>query len=412
MRLLAYVKSAWQLLTRNRLRSFLTMFGIIIGVMSVIVIMAVGAGAQSLVLGQVTSLGSNLVGVLPGKSDDNGPPAAVFGIVVTTLTDEDGEAIMRGGNPNIVAFTPYVRGADTMTAGDNTSDATFVGVNASYTEVQSATVADGRFFTADEDRGLARVAVLGHTVAAELFPDTNPIGKTVKIKRTNFEVIGVMEERGVSGFENQDVQVFVPFTTAQKLLLGIDYASFMRFKISAPEHIDSSIAYIADILRERHNIDNPENDDFSVRSASQGLEVLTTITDALKFFLAAIASISLVVGGIGIMNIMLAAVEERTKEIGLRKALGATNRDITTQFLVETVMITLLGGIIGIILGVLIAVLVARIATSQGYDWALEISPFSLILGCVVSISIGLLFGLNPARRASRLSPIEALRYE
>lgn len=412
MRLLAYVKSAWQLLTRNRLRSFLTMFGIIIGVMSVIVIMAVGAGAQSLVLGQVTSLGSNLVGVLPGKSDDNGPPAAVFGIVVTTLTNEDGEAIMRGGNPYIQAFTPYVRGADTLTAGDNTSDATFVGVNTDYTEVQSATVAQGRFFTEDEDRGLARVVVLGHTVANELFPDTSSLGKTVKIKRTNFEVIGVMEERGVSGFENQDIQVFVPFNTAQKLLLGIDYASFMRFKIDAPEHIDSSIAYIEDILRERHNIDNPENDDFSVRSASQGLEVLTTITNALKFFLAAIASISLVVGGIGIMNIMLAAVEERTKEIGLRKALGATNRDITTQFLVETVMITLLGGVIGIVLGVLISVVVAQVATSQGYDWALVISPFSLILGCAVSISIGLLFGLNPARRAARLNPMEALRYE
>lgn len=412
MRLLAYIRSAWQLLTRNRLRSFLTMFGIIIGVMSVIVIMAVGAGAQSLVLGQVTSLGSNLVGVLPGKSDDDGPPAAVFGIVVTTLKTEDGEAVMDSGNPHVLAYTPYVRGADNVSAGEYSSDASFVGVGADYLNVEAAEIANGRFFTADEERGLARVAILGHTTAKELFPDIDPIGKTFKIKRTNFQVIGVMEERGVSGFENQDTQIFVPVSTAQKILLGIDHVSFMRFKIDTPEQIEPSLEFIAEILRERHGIDSPENDDFSVRSSNQGLEVLTTITNALKFFLAAIASISLVVGGIGIMNIMLAAVEERTKEIGLRKALGATNRDITTQFLVETIMITLLGGLIGITLGVLISISIANVATSQGYDWALEISPFSIILGCVVSISIGLLFGLNPARKASRLNPIEALRYE
>lgn len=412
MRLFIYVRTAWQLLNRNRVRSFLTMLGIVIGVMSVVIIMSVGAGAQSLILNQVKSLGSNLVGVLPGKSDDQGPPAAVFGIVVTTLTNEDGRAIMAGGNPHLIAYTPYVRGADTVTAGDYKTDTSFVGVNADYLNVEEAKLASGRFFTDEEDRGLARVAVLGSATAKDLFPDTDPVGKSIKIKRTNFTVIGVIKERGVSGFQNQDDQIFVPVTSAQKLLLGINYVSFMRLKVDDAAYTDNSLEFIQSVLRERHHITDPENDDFSVRSANQGIEVLTTITNALRFFLAAIAAISLLVGGIGIMNIMLAAVEERTKEIGLRKAVGATNRDVITQFLVETILITFLGGLIGIALGVIISISIARIAVAQGYSWDLVISPGSIMLGCVVSISIGLLFGISPARRASHLHPIEALRYE
>lgn len=412
MRIFDYVPSSWRLIKRNRLRSFLTMLGIIIGVMSVIIIMSVGAGAQSLILNQVKGLGSNLVGILPGKSDDKGPPAAVLGIVVTTLVTDDLKAILAANNPHVVAGTAYVRGTDTVTASDAKTDTTFVGINANYPNVEDATIAQGRFFTEEEDRSLTRVAILGSAVAKDLFDGQDPIGKNIKIKRVSFSIIGVVKERGTAGFQNQDDQIFVPITTAQKLLLGIDYVSFMRLKIDDAQNVDSTIEWIKSTLRERHNIITEENDDFSVRSSNQGLEVLTSITNALKFFLAAIAAISLIVGGIGIMNIMLAAVEERTKEIGLRKAIGATGKDIISQFLIETILITVLGGLIGIVSGILISVGVAHIVQSLGYQWDLVISPFSIILGLAVSLAIGLIFGISPAKRASRLNPIEALRYE
>ncbi len=405
------ILNALALIRRNKVRSFLTMLGIVIGVMSMIIILSVGAGAQSLILNQVKSLGANLVGILPGKSDDKGPPAAAYGIVITTLTAEDGKALL-ASIPSIKAVASYVRGADTITWNENKTDTTILGTSASYLEVEDARVEKGRFFNQEEENGNARVVVLGSSVAKDLFGDLNPLGEKIKIKRAVFEIIGVMKERGSSGFQNQDNQVFVPVTSVQKSLLGIRHVSFIRAKIARAEQVDSSMEAIRQTLRIRHNIDNPDNDDFSVRSTNQGLDTLSTITNALRFFLAAISAISLLVGGIGIMNIMLAAVQERTKEIGLRKAVGAKSSQIVSQFLIETIVITFAGGLIGIILGSLISVLVAEVAQSKGYSWDLVISPMSIILGCGVSIGIGFIFGVVPARRASRLDPMEALRYE
>ena len=401
---------------RNKIRSFLTMLGIIIGVMAVIVVMSVGAGAQSLILNQVKSLGSDLVGILPGASDEKGPPASALGIVITSLKSEDIDKIVNnnGEYPQIVAGTGYVKGSDTITwsGNGNEVDTSFTGVNASLIDVENAKVAAGRFFTEEEDKTMARVAVLGSDTARDLFGEDDPINKDIKIKKTTFNIIGVMARRGTSGFQNQDNQVFVPLKTAQKLLLGIDYISFARLKVDAPENVNDAMDYTRMVLRERHKIDKPADEDFNVRSMAQGVEAITKITDALKFFLVAVAAIALIVGGIGIMNIMLAAVQERTREIGLRKAVGAKNRHIVQQFLVETVMITFIGGAIGIGLGILISFVVAKVAQYLGYNWDFVISVGSIFLGCVVSIGVGLLFGITPARRAAQLDPIEALRYE
>jgi len=375
-------------------------------------VLSVGAGAQSLILNQVKSVGTNLVGVLPGASEEDGPPASALGIVVTTLKYEDGKEILQEGCDCLLYLTMYVSGNDAINLNDKTVDTTFTGTTASYLEVEDTSVAAGRFFTADEEKGMARVAVLGDEVREKLFGEVDPIGEKIRIKKTSFTIIGVMKKRGVSGFQNQDDQIFVPITAAQKLLLGIDHVSFIRAKVDRAENVAAAEESIKNVLRERHNINPGEEDDFSVRSMAQGLAALSSITDALKLFLAAIAAIALVVGGFGIMNIMLANVQERTREIGLRKAVGAKGKDITLQFLVEAVVITFLGGLIGIILGVFISVIVAEVAQYLGYEWDLVITIPSILLGCFVSIGIGLVFGIIPARRASRLNAIEALRYE
>lgn len=406
------VHNVWHLIGRNKMRSFLTMLGIIIGVMSVIIIMSVGAGAQSLILNQIKSMGSNLIGVLPGQSDEKGPPASVMGVEITSLKYDDIRELVSGQFSHLIGAAVYVKGTDTVSWGDQKTDTTFVGTSAGLPVVEDTRVSAGRFFTDEEERGMSRVAVLGSEVAKDLFQDIDPIGKQIKIKKTNFNIIGVMRERGTIGFQNQDNQIFVPISAAQKLLLGINYISFARLKVDDAKNVDSSMEYIKMVLRERHDIDDPEDDDFTVSSMAQGIESITSITDALKFFLVAVAAIALVVGGIGIMNIMLAAVQERTREIGLRKAVGAKHRHIIMQFLLETVAITFIGGVIGILLGIIISVLIAVTARSLGYDWSLVISLSSILLACLMSIGIGLIFGIVPARRASQLDPIEALRYE
>ncbi|MDD4531692.1 MAG: ABC transporter permease [Candidatus Pacebacteria bacterium] len=406
------IQNAGRMIVRNKIRSFLTMLGIIIGITAVIIVLSVGESVEGLILNEVKSIGSNLIGVLPGHADENGPPTSAFGVVITTLKYEDGDAIIKSNYPHIESLAMYVSGSDIISLSDKKVSATFYGTTASYPEVQNSTVERGRFFTKDEEMSNAKVVVLGSKVAEDLFGDQDPLGMKLKIKKTNFTVIGILKSKGGGLMQNEDTNLFVPIRTAQNVLLGINHLGFIRIKVDRPENIDGTMEYVKGFLRDRHNIDDPSEDDFSVRSTAQALETIGSITTALRFFLAAIAAISLIVGGFGIMNIMLATVQERTKEIGLRKAVGAKSGDIVRQFLIEAATITFISGVIGIIVGSLVLIMISAVVNALGYSWELIISPLSVFLGCLVSISIGLIFGIAPARKAALLDPIESLRYE
>lgn len=412
MQIFSYYKNTLKLLAANKMRSVLTMLGIVIGIAGVIMVISIGAGAQSLVLNQIKSMGTNLVSVMPGGSEEEGPPAAVMGIVIKTLTLEDAYAIENSSQaPHIESVSANVTGVDTALWRGNKMNVTFSGASSSYIDNQDLKIATGRFFTRDEEVSNARVAVLGSAVYDELFAGSEAIGETIKLKKESFRVIGVLEEKGVSGFTNRDKQIYVPVTVAQNVLLGINYVSSIGIKVDMDANVSSTMEDIASILRDRHDIKD-NKDDFTIQSAQQGLDALTSVTDALTYFLAAIAGLSLVVGGIGIMNIMLIAVNERIKEVGLRKSIGATNSNIMFQFLSEAVFITVLGGIIGIILGSAVSALVSVVANYLGYSWDLVISFWSIIMSSGVCILIGVVFGVYPARKAAKLDPIEALRYE
>lgn len=409
------IKNSLLTLLANKARSFLTMLGIIIGVGAVIIIMAVGAGAQSLILAQVKTLGTDLIGVLPGNSGEKGPPTAALGVVITTLTYEDAEAINNKKNvPNVIDVVAYSKGVATVSWRSNSYDTNLSGVTVGYIPVEGGEVEKGRFFTKEEERNLSRVAILGSTVKKELFGESDAVGQRIKFKNHTFEVIGVMKERGTVALQNYDDQIFLPIRTMQKIIAGVNHVGMIRMKVDDEANIDRAINDVRMTLRDRHDIKDQsgKDDDFTVRSAAQALDMITVITDALKYFLAAMGALSLLVGGIGIMNIMLVSVTERTQEIGLRKAVGANNKNILSQFLMESITITFLGGIIGIIGGVIISFIVAVVAHYLGYDWSFKVSIISILLGVGVSASIGIVFGLYPARKASLLEPVEALRYE
>jgi len=386
------------------------MLGIIIGVAAVISIIAVGASAQDLLLAEVRAMGSNLVGVLPGASDEAGPPATLFGIEITTLKYED--ALAFEGIPQIEAVAAYSKGRGTMSFFNKSKDFDYTGVTPNYPFVEDTELEFGRFLRQEEVDSLARVVVLGSKIREEFFGQNDPINQRIKINQVSFRIIGVMEERGSAIFQDQDEQVFIPLKTAQKIMLGIDHLAFIRAKVDKAENVGLVINQMENILRFKHNINDPVKDDFSVRSTAQALDMLGTITQALKMFLGMVAAISLFVGGIGIMNIMFVAVNERTREIGLRKAIGAKRKDILIQFLIESATMTLIGGIVGIILGIIISFLIFVGVNYFDYEWRFIVTPFSIFVSTAMAISVGLLFGLWPANRASKLDPIEALRYE
>jgi len=417
------IKLVFRTLLARKGRSFLTILGIVIGVAGVIIIISLGAGAQSLILGQVTKLGSNLLSVVPGGGTQKGPPSQVFGITVTTLTNSDADSLRSKTQvPHALAVCAMVRGSVTAVWQNKNVDTNFMGAESSYQNVVDFTMQEGQFFDQQQEQGASNVAVLGSTVANELFGGTgvDPIGQIIKVKNASqtqpggipLRVIGVITSRGSSFFQDNDDQIFLPLVIGQEQLLGIHYLQAINIKVDSSNNINQTIADVTRVLKQNHHIQRDIDMDFTVYNVADAISVLSTITNALRLFLTAMAAIALIVGGIGILNIMLATVGERTREIGLRKAVGATNIAIMNQFLLEAGALTFFGGIIGIILGTLISYLITLLMHYLGYDWAFVISLTSVVLAIGVSILTGVIFGLYPALKASKLNPIDALRYE
>ena len=423
MNFLSTIKLVIRTLLARKGRSFLTILGIVIGVAGVIIIIALGAGAQSLVLGQVTKFGSNLLSVQPGKSNEKGPPAQVFGVVVTTLNEQDELALKDSSRvPHAVGFASLVRGSAAVTWGNKNVDTSFVGTEYSYPQIISFDMQEGEFFNQAQDQGSNNVVVLGYTVAKELFGDSgiNPVGEVIKIKSSAnkdaggvpLRIVGVIAERGSAFFQDQDDQIFIPTGIAQQQILGIHYLQAITLKVDSTENVEQTIADVKAVMRQQHRIKTEADEDFTVRNTADAIAILTTITSALSLFLTAMAAIALLVGGIGILNIMLVNVAERTREIGLRKAVGASNAAIRRQFLLEAGTLTSLGGLIGIVAGIIVSYLISLLMHALGYDWAFVVSITSIVLAVGVSVLTGVIFGLYPAYKAAKLNPIEALRYE
>lgn len=396
-----------------KLRTSLTILGIVIGIASVAIVMSVGASAQDLILGQIRSVGSNLIGILPGNSDEDGPPASAFGIVTTTLTNDDLMALREKNNaPHVVASSGYVTGNAVVKYGSYGKSHTFQGVSADMINVENNTIAQGRFFSVAEEETRTHVVVLGSEVAADIFDRANPIGKKIDIGNRTFRVIGILAPKGSSFVSNFDDMIYMPLETAQKNLLGIDHVNFIRLRVDDEINMSQTEKDVDTLLRSRHDIPDDEEGDYSVRNIASALTLINNITNVMKYFLVAVAAISLLVGGIGVMNIMFIALSQRIREIGLRKAVGARARDIIAQFLFESMIIASIGGAVGFLIGVATIRTVAVVAVARGFAWHVFLSWDMAIIAAVISLCLGVMFGIYPAWRASRISPMEALRYE
>jgi putative ABC transport system permease protein len=393
-------------ISANKVRSGLTILGIVIGIGSVIVMIAIGQGATGSIEASIQSMGSNLITVSPGAQKSFSMVRSQRG-TSTTLTENDAQAIFELSG--VEAIAPQLSNRYQLVYKGNNTNTQVVGTTDDYLTVRNITIASGSFISDLNNESASKVVVLGPTVSEDLFgEDVDPVGKTIKINKISFKVIGVTASKGSSGMGgSQDDMVFVPLSAMEKFLVGNEYLSTLSVQAESEKVMDTVAADITDLLLVRHEIIDVTAADFTVQSQEDMLESASSISDTLTILLAAIASISLVVGGIGIMNMMMTTVTERTREIGLRKAIGAKRKDISLQFLIEATMLTFIGGILGVILGVAIA-------------WGLDIfgltdtkiSLFSVFLAFGVSAAIGIAFGYWPARQASKLNPIEALRYE
>jgi putative ABC transport system permease protein len=407
MNLIAIIKVAARALGRNKLRTALTMLGIIIGVGAVIVLVSIGQGAQAMVLDQISSMGTNMMYVMPGNLNFGG---AAMGLgAANTLTDEDVSAMEREV-PTISAASPVVNASGQLVFGNQNWFVRMQGTNEQFPQIRSWKVEQGDFFTDADVRSAARVIVLGKTVAEKLFPGLDPIGETIRVRNLPFRVVGVLAAKGQSMVgQDQDDTAVIPYTTAQRKLLGQQIPSINQAMVSAISQEATGVTQrqITELLRQRHKIAQGESDDFMVRNMTDAAQTFTQLTTIMTLLLGSIAAISLVVGGIGIMNIMLVSVTERTREIGIRMAVGARPNYVRLQFLTESLVLSLMGGLIGVIIGGGIAALVSKVL-----GWPTLVSALSVLVSFAFATVIGIFFGYYPAHKAAALDPIEALRYE
>jgi putative ABC transport system permease protein len=405
MKILNILLSAFRALRRNKMRSFLTMLGIIIGVAAVIAMLAIGQGAEFSVQQQINALGTNVLIVLPGSQNTGGLRQGAG--TMTTLTEDDAQAILREC-PSVSLISPGTRSGGQVIAGNLNWATGIEGTGPDYLEIRKWGIEYGEFYTDQDVKGAAKVCVLGRTVADNLFPESSPVGQNVRIRNVPFKVIGVLTKKGQNAMgQDQDDVILAPYTTVTRRLTWYPYLRQILVSASSPTNIAAAQREITDVLRMRHKIAPYDPDDFTIRNQADLATAATATTEILTILLASIASVSLLVGGIGIMNIMLVSVTERTREIGIRMSVGARGRDILTQFLIEALVLSLLGGITGIILGV-----AGSSAISTFAKWPTIITVFSIFLSFGFSIAIGIFFGFYPARKAALLNPIDALRYE
>ena len=399
-----HFRQALHAIVSHKMRSFLSMVGILIGIASVIAMLALGQGAKESITKQLASLGSNLLSIRPGASQMGGVALEAGTVTRFTLQDADAIAKLTG---TISRVSPSVSGRGQLVYGNKNWNTQVLGTGTNYAPMRAAIPAIGRFFTEDELRKRDKLVVLGTSVVTNLFGDANPINAAIKINRINFKVIGVMPKKGASPFRDQDDVVVIPVTTAMYRVLGKQYVDFIDAEVRDPLLMDEAQDAISKLVIKRHNLTKDRQDTFNIRNMADIQATLQSTTRTMTWLLGSIAAISLLVGGIGIMNIMLVSVSERTREIGLRKAIGARKMDIMVQFLIEAVLMTMSGGIAGILCGIGMSFLLALLA-----GWATKVSIFAIVLATTFSLFVGVGFGLWPARQAARLNPIEALRYE
>ena len=405
MKIMNVLLSAFRALQRNKMRSFLTMLGIIIGVGAVIAMLAIGQGAEFSVEQQINALGTNVLIILPGTQQTGG--IRIGAGSVTTLTEDDALAISKEC-PAVSLVSPGTRSGGQIIAGNMNWATSIEGTGADYLDIRKWSIAYGDFYTDQDIKSASKVCVLGKTVVDNLFPDGSAVGQNIRIRNVPFKVIGVLQKKGQNAMgQDQDDIILAPYTTVARRLSWYPYLRQILVSATSQSGIPVAQNQISELLRMRHKIAPYDQDDFTIRNQADLATAATATSDILTILLASIASVSLLVGGIGIMNIMLVSVTERTREIGIRMSVGARSRDILTQFLIEALVLSLLGGMTGILIGVVGSRVISGIA-----KWPTIITAFSIFLSFGFSIAIGIFFGFYPARKAALLNPIDALRYE